>query len=83
MLAFTPAETHTVLHTARTGELAARAAGAGVRAAARAGSAGRGTGRAHAPVVRVLVGRALVAAGTRLLGHDHGFGRGPAHPHAA
>ncbi|MET9696029.1 hypothetical protein ABZY31_03755 [Streptomyces sp. NPDC006529] len=81
MYAFTPAETHTVLHSARAGELAAGAAAAGTRrlalAHARAGEP------LPAPAVRALLGRALVAAGTRLLDHGHGYGRGPAHPHAA
>ncbi|WP_330330685.1 hypothetical protein OHS33_13720 [Streptomyces sp. NBC_00536] len=78
MYAFTPAETHAVLHAARTGELTAAAAAA---------AAAPEYDAAPAPAVRTLLGKALVAAGTRLLDHGHrhghGYGRGPAHPHAA
>ncbi|MET3988131.1 hypothetical protein [Streptomyces sp. PvR034] len=79
--AFTPAETHTVLHTARTAELTAGAA----EAAARRGALthAREADTASIPGVRALLGKALVAAGTRLLTHGQGYGQGSAHPHAA
>ncbi|MFI5986441.1 hypothetical protein ACIBEA_36970 [Streptomyces sp. NPDC051555] len=79
--AFTPAETHAVLHTARTAELTAGAAEAAARRDALAHA--READTTSIPGVRTLLGKALVAAGTRLLAHGQGYGQGSAHPHAA
>ncbi|MER5733772.1 hypothetical protein ABT084_36510 [Streptomyces sp. NPDC002138] len=79
MYAFTPAETHSALHAARADELAAGAAEATTRRLALIHA--REGDTTPAPAVRTLLGKALVAAGTRLL--DQGYGRGSAHPHAA